>query len=162
MQAKFRHSPCGFLLGALLLHTSAACAAGPFTGFAGSWRGGGEIILDDGSREAVRCKATYSPNGEADALDIDVSCAGNSFKVHILSRVTAQGGQFSGSWQETIKEVQGSVSGRIPAPGQMQASFEAMGVGIQLAARTDGRQQSITLRSQGTEIRSASITLRRS
>src|SRR5215469_4670846 len=37
--------------------------AGPFAGLAGTWNGGGAVTLDDGSKERIRCRATYAPAG---------------------------------------------------------------------------------------------------
>lgn len=139
----------------------AAWAASAFAGFAGAWRGTGSIALGDGSREALRCKASYGIRGDGDALSLDVECASDSYRVHIVSDVTAQGRQFSGSWQETTRQAQGTVTGSIPQPGEMQASFVALGVEIQLAARTTGRRQAITLRSQGTDVKGVDLVLKR-
>ena len=44
---------------------------------------------------------------------------------------------------------------------RMQASFAAVGFGIELAARTRGRRQAITIRSQGTDIRGVDLVLER-
>ena len=40
-----------------------AQAGGPFAGMAGNWSGGGTVTLDDGSRERIRCRATYQVSG---------------------------------------------------------------------------------------------------
>lgn len=138
-----------------------AFASDGFTRFAGSWRGGGSIMMDDGSHEAIRCKASYAVRPDGETLNIDMNCANDSFRVHILTQVAADGPDFSGSWQETTRQAQGTVTGHVSDSGEMAADLQAMGVAIQLVARTDGRQQAITLRAQGTDVRDVTIRLHR-
>ena len=141
---------------------ASAHAAGPLSGFAGRWSGGGEILMSGGNHEAIRCKAKYSTGGGADALHANVRCASDSYKVHLIVDVTAEGSNLSGTWEETTRQASGDVTGRIPAPGEIQASLGGLGFGIQLAATTNGRQQAITIQSQNTDVQSVRITLRKS
>ena len=145
----------------LTLAAGPAAAAGPFTGFAGSWTGGGSIAMTDGSREAIHCKARYKIGSDGQALGINVLCASDSYRVHILSHVAVQGGSFSGSWQETTRQISGNLTGQIPAPDTYQASLETLGGGLQPGARTNGKQQAITITSQGSDIAGADILLRK-
>lgn len=148
---------------ALLLSWSSPISAlpmGPFAGFAGQWQGLGSIVMSDGSRDSIRCKANYSVGG-GDTLAIAVDCASDSYTVKLVSNVVARGKEFSGTWQETTRQVSGNVTGWMPAAGQMEASLEGMGFGIQLAASTNGKQQAVTIRSQGTDVQNVSITLRK-
>ena len=137
------------LSSALATLASPVSAAGPFADFAGTWSGTGSVTSTDGAQEAIRCKATYAVKSGGDALDI-------------VSDVVAQDGTLSGSWQETTRQIQGDVTGRIPSPDTFQASLRTPGGGLQLGARTNGKQQAITITSQGSDIRGANITLRRS
>lgn len=138
-----------------------ASAAGPFAGFTGQWAGSGDIDMTDGSHEKIRCKATYSVGPSGDALHIDMNCASDSYRVNIISNVVAQGNNFSGTWKETTRQVDGSVTGRVPAPGEFQASLEGTGFGIQLSATTNGKQQAVTIQSQGTDVQTVKISLRK-
>lgn len=119
------------------------------------------MSLNDGSREILRCRASYGVRSSGDALSVDMNCKSDSYRVHIVANVVAQGTTLSGSWQETTRHVEGTVTGRIPMPGEMQASFEAMGGGLQLGARTNGSLQAITINSQGSAIQSISLLLKR-
>ena len=138
-----------------------ARAAGPFASFGGHWTGSGDITMSDGSREAIRCRANYAVGADGQSLSLRVDCASDSYKVDLLSDVVAQGTNFSGSWQETTRQVQGSITGRIAGPGEMQASLDGVGFGIQLAASTNGRTQSVTIVAQGTDVKRVNITLRK-
>ncbi len=151
--------PLAAILATALL--TPASAAGPFAGFSGQWAGTGDIAMSDGSREKIRCKATYSVGPSGDALHIDMNCASDSYRVNIISNVVAEGNNFSGTWKETTRQVDGSVTGRVPAPGEFQASLEGTGFGIQLSATTNGKQQAVTIQSQGTDVQTVKISLRK-
>ena len=148
---------------AMLLSTlTPALAAGPFAGFAGEWSGSGDISMTDGSQEKIRCKASYSVGPSGEALNINVNCASDSYRVNIISNVVAQGTSFSGTWRETTRQADGTVTGRIPSPGELQASLDGTGFGIQLAATTNGKQQAVTIQAEGTDVKSVKISLRKS
>ena len=73
----------------------------------------------------------------------------------------AQGSNFSGTWRETTRQVSGDVTGRVPGPGEYQASLAGTGFGIALAATSNGKIQAITLTSQGTDVQSVKISLKK-
>lgn len=138
-----------------------AAAAGPFTGFPGEWSGTGDVTMTDGSRDRIKCKASYSAGPSGQALNINVNCASDSYRVNIIANVVAQGESFSGSWRETTRQVSGDVTGRVPAPGQYQASLQGTGFGIELAASSNGKVQAITINAQGTDVQNVRISLRK-
>ena len=140
---------------------SPADAAGLFANFPGQWTGTGDVTMSDGSRDRIKCKASYSTSPSGEKLNIDVNCASDSYRVNIIANVVAQGTSFSGTWRETTRQVSGDVSGRVPGPGAYQASLQGTGFGIEIAATSDGRQQAITIISQGTDVQSVKITLRK-
>lgn len=144
----------------LLASSSPAWATSPFAGFAGNWKDGG-TIKTDGGQEAIRCRARYNTASDGSTLNINVNCASDSYRVNIVSTVVAQGSSFSGSWQETTRQISGDVSGHIPEPNTFQASLQTVGGGLQLGARTDGARQAITITSNGSDIQGASIILKR-
>ncbi len=156
-----RAAAAGLIATALAAASTPAFAAGPFSGFAGTWKGGGTVSMTDGSRESIRCKARYKIGSDGGALAINVLCASDSYRVHILSTVAVEGETLSGSWQETTRQLSGSLTGEIPAPDTYQASLQTVGGGLQLGARTNGTQQAITITSQGSDIAGASILLRK-
>ena len=52
-----------FAVAAVLIASACGSASyaqsGPFAGMAGNWSGAGTVILDDGSTERIRCRASY-------------------------------------------------------------------------------------------------------
>ncbi|RYC33252.1 hypothetical protein D3273_05145 [Lichenibacterium minor] len=161
---KFRLRELAFAVPLATLLSSAAApafAAGPFTGFPGEWTGTGDVTMSDGSRDRIKCKASYSVGPSGEALNINVNCASDSYRVNIISNVVAQGTDFSGTWRETTRQVSGDVTGRVPAVGQYQASLQGTGFGLELAATSNGKIQAITINSQGTDVKSVKISLKK-
>lgn len=149
------------LAGLLTMAASPAVAAGPFASFSGEWSGGGDIAMTDGSREKIRCKAHYGVGPSGEALNINVNCASDSYRVNIISNVVAQGSSFSGTWRETTRQVSGDVSGSLPADGQYQATLQGTGFDIELSATSNGKTQAVSISSQGTDVQSVKISLHR-
>jgi hypothetical protein len=140
--------------------SSLAQGAGPFAGLAGSWAGTGAITLSSGSRERIRCRAVYeAPGGKTLALRL--RCASDSYNFDLIANLTHQGDAISGSWSETSRNVSGSVSGRA-AGGTIQAVASSAVFSANLTLTTHGTKQSVSIRSPGTDLTEAAITLNRS
>src|SRR5262249_47777344 len=65
--------------------------SGPFAGLAGNWSGGGTVTLDDGSRERLRCRASYQVAGPN--MTMALTCASDAYKFNLGANVPDQGGQ---------------------------------------------------------------------
>src|SRR5689334_12287223 len=87
-----------------------AQAGGPFAGMAGNWAGGGTVTLDDGSRERLRCRASYAVAGAS--MTMTLTCASDAYKFQLNANVVDQGGAVSGSWTETSRNISGTLQGR--------------------------------------------------
>ena len=163
-QFRLRRLAAALPLSALLAAGSlppAIAAGGPFAEFPGQWTGTGNIGMADGSHERIKCRTSYSTGPSGQSLNINVDCASDSYRVNIISNVVAQGSQFSGTWRETTRQVSGDVSGRVPGPGEYQATLSGTGFGIELAATSNGKIQKITINAQGTDVQHVDISLRR-
>lgn len=141
--------------------TTPAVAGNLFANFAGDWKGSGQIVLSDGSQESIRCKASYSTSPSGDRLNINVNCASDSTRVNIISNVVADGNNFSGTWRETTRQARGDVTGTVPGPGEYQATLSGTGFNVELSATARGNQQAVVIKSQGTDVQSVTISLRR-
>lgn len=138
--------------------TSVAAAhaqSGPFAGMAGNWRGGGTVTLDDGSKERLRCRATYTVPGAS--MLMVLTCAGDAYKFDLRADVVAMGSNVSGTWSETSRNVGGSLSGH-GSGGNFQVVAVAAGVNANISLRTTGNKQSIAIRAEGF-FRGADISL---
>lgn len=131
--------------------------SGPFAGMAGTWSGGGSVTLDDGSRERIRCRATYRVGGVN--MVMSLTCASDAYKFNLQADVVAQGSAISGNWTEASRGINGSLHGR-GGGGNFQVAANAAGFNANLSMRTSGNRQSVSI-SADSGFRSASISLSR-
>jgi hypothetical protein len=152
-------------LTALILHSSAqaqagATAASPFGDLPGSWSGTGTVALSNGTTERLRCQASYQLASGGSNLRQDLRCASDSYNFDLRTSVDHQGGALSGTWWEVSRNASGQISGQA-SRGRIQAVVQGPGFSAGLTMGTRGDQQSVTIRSQGTELSQVSISLRR-
>ncbi|MDB5504315.1 MAG: hypothetical protein JWR89_4217 [Tardiphaga sp.] len=146
---------------ALGLSGSAAYAqSAPFAGMAGVWSGNGTISLEDGSKERIRCKATYAVSSEGNGLNQALLCASDSYKFELKSDVIAKAGTLSGTWAETTRNVSGSLEGRA-GNGQFNVTVSAPAFTAKLTMTTNGNKQNVAISSEGA-FKGANISLSRS
>src|SRR5882724_3383583 len=143
-----------FFMAAFAASTSYA-QSGPFAGMAGTWSGGGSVTLDDGSSERIRCRATYRVGGPN--MTMSLTCASDAYKFNLAADVQAEGNALSGSWSETSRNISGSLQGR-GGGGNFQVLASAPGFNADIAMRTTGNKQSVTIRPD-SQFRGASISL---
>jgi hypothetical protein len=151
---------CGLLVGG----SSAGVAqrgGGPFAGLSGSWSGAGSISLASGDTENIRCRASYNADGSGYAVQQSLRCASDSYNFNLSSDLRAEGGSIRGTWQESTRGVSGSVSG-VASPGSIQVRADGPGFAATLSVATRGDRQSVSVRSEGTDLRAISISLHRS
>jgi len=138
--------------------TSTAVAhaqAGAFAGMAGNWAGGGTVTLDDGSRERLRCRASYTVPGNS--MSMVLTCASDAYKFDLRASVVAEGGNIAGTWSETSRNVGGNLAGR-GGGGNFQVLASAAGFNANITLRTAGNKQSIAIRADNI-FRGADISL---
>ena len=143
-----------FFLAAFAASSSYAQSSA-FTGMAGTWSGPGTVTLDDGSSERIRCRATYKVNGPT--MEMVLTCASDAYRFNLQAAVVAAGGEVSGTWSETSRNVGGSIQGR-GANGSFQVIAQAAGFSSNISLRTAGNKQSIAMRAD-SQFRAANITL---
>jgi hypothetical protein len=148
----------GAVIAALVLSTSAGQAQSrPFAGFDGAWSGNGTVSLSDGSTERLRCRAEYKIDNTGLALKQTLKCASDSYKFDLNSSVTSQGGRISGEWNESNRNIFGSLQGTAGS-GKIDVLVEAPGFTAKLSLRANGNKQTVQISSKG-DIRGVSITM---
>ena len=130
-----------------------------FAGLGGAWSGSGQIRLDQGQSEAIRCSATYIPRGGGTALGLSLRCASASGRVELRASLTASGGRVSGSWEERTYNLSGRVSGSASG-GTLRLSITG-GISGSMTVTTSGSSQSISVRTDSA-LKGVSVNLRRS
>jgi hypothetical protein len=131
--------------------------SGPFAGLAGNWSGGGTVTLDDGSKERIRCRASYAVSGAN--MTMTLTCASDAYKFALSANVADQGGAISGTWSEASRAVSGTLQGR-GGTGNFEVVASAAGFNANISLRTAGNKQSINMRAD-SQFRGATISLSR-
>jgi hypothetical protein len=121
--------------------------SGPFAPLAGNWSGNGTITLDDGSKERIRCHATYQVSGST--MTMTLTCASDAYKFQLSANVVDEGGAISGSWSEATRNVSGTLQGR-GGGGNFEVVTSAAGFNANITLRTSGNKQSINMRTDST------------
>ena len=146
---------------ALSLYASAGHAqSGPFAGLSGAWSGTGTIAMSNGANERIRCRATYDVGGDGNNLQQSLRCASDSYRFELASNVRYAGGRISGTWSEASRNASGNISGTVKG-GEILARADGPAFAANLLLFTRGNQQSVSIRSAGTDISEVSITLSR-
>ncbi len=134
--------------------------AGPWTKFLGNWRGTGEVIDSDGTREHITCRAKYTASSGGEGLQQSLKCASDSYSFDIGSYLVASGQSVSGDWQEYSRKVEGHITGRV-GDGQFEGSIAGASFTAETTARVTGRKQTLSLRTKGSQQIKAEIGLTR-
>jgi hypothetical protein len=148
----------GLVLLAGAATTPAMAQSSAFAGLAGAWSGSGQIRLEQGQSEAIRCSATYIPRGGGTALGLSLRCASASGRVELRASLSAGGGRVSGSWEERTYNLSGRVSGSASG-GTLRLSITG-GISGSMTVTTSGGSQAISVRTDSA-LRGVSVHLRR-
>ncbi len=134
---------------------------GPFVALAGSWSGGGTVELANGATERLRCRASYDVLQEGKSLQLNIRCASDSYNFDLRSSVVNDGGEISGTWSESTRNVAGLLSGK--ASGRRIEVSVVGPISVGLSLTTSGNSQSVVIKStQESSVRGAKISLKRS
>jgi hypothetical protein len=137
-----------------------AHAAGAFANFSGSWSGSGQMRLEGGRTEALRCKAYYTDKSGGTALGISLRCASNSGKVELRANLTSNGNRVSGSWEERQFNASGSASGTAGG-NHIALAIDGSGLTGSLTVSTNGARQTVSLSTQNVALKGLQISLAR-
>jgi hypothetical protein len=149
----------GLLLAVLCLPGATYAAPSPFNAMAGSWSGGGVLSTSDG-KEQLRCRASYDVTGTGTELRLNLRCASQSYNFDLASEVEYRGGAISGSWTEASRNAAGTLSGRANGD-HIEAAARGDNFSANLSLTTRGGRQSVSIRPQGTNVTSVSLSLDR-
>ena len=149
--------------GVAVVSTSAvavASAAGPFDTLGGSWSGAGNIRLEDGRTEGLKCKAYYSPRSGGASMGLALRCASASNKIDLRATLNSTGSRIAGSWEERTFNVGGSASGQA-ARQHHQARHRRRRAGRLDVGGHQRQSQTISVRTDGAALKGVNINLRR-
>jgi hypothetical protein len=133
-------------------------AANPFDTLLGSWRGSGQIVLNDGRRERLTCNAYYTGGGSQ--LGMAIRCQSDTSNVEIRSKLSLSGSRISGTWEERTFNASGTASGS--ASGDRISLSIAGGVAGSMQVSFSNSRQSVSISTQHIALKSVTISLSRS
>jgi len=160
--ARFR-KPAFAVAGIALLSMSGvagAAAAGPFDTLGGSWSGAGNIRLEDGRTEGLKCKAYYSPRSGGASMGLALRCASASNKIELRATLNSTGSRIAGNWEERTFNVGGSASGQANG-NTIRLAIDAGVLAGSMSVVTNGASQTISVRTDGAALKGVNISLRR-
>jgi hypothetical protein len=123
----------------------------------GSWGGSGTYKLQDGTTEKLKCDAYYTGGGSQ--LGIAVRCTGQTNKIEMRSKLSANGGALSGSWEERTFNASGDVTGKLTDRSIKLAISGA--VGGSMTITYDKSKQNVAIATEGTPLKSVTVSLSR-
>jgi hypothetical protein len=135
-------------------------AGSPLSLMAGAWSGNGTITLSDNTRERLRCRSNYQPDGSGGTMRLSLTCASDSYKFDLAGNVIYNNGQLSGNWNETSRNAAGNISGTANG-GRVEVRVEGQTFAAFLSMITRGDSQNISIRSPGSSMQEVAITLSR-
>jgi hypothetical protein len=148
------------LVAALLLSAPFGFAEDdPFAALPGSWSGDGTIAMSNGTKERIRCQATYRLQNPT-TIDLRLNCSSDSYKFELQSETVASGQSIRGNWTELTRRVGGQLSGRASG-SRLNLRAEGQTFSALLDMTTRGNTQSISIRSPGSEMQEVRISLAR-
>jgi hypothetical protein len=89
----------------------------PFEPLVGRWVGEGRLGVRGNATEQVKCRVTYLRLAPGDRLKQTIRCASAGGNVEVRSLVSHAGGALTGSWQELVRNMSGSLSGAVTPRG---------------------------------------------
>lgn len=148
------------LAAAVLMASPATASDTVFSTFNGNWTGTGQIRLDSGASEKIKCNAYYTPKEAGAALGLAIRCASASYKIELRSQLKSQGGRISGSWEERTFNAAGDVTGQASG-SRISLSVAGGGMTGTMSVSASGETQAVTITTQGTGLKSVNINLSR-
>lgn len=138
-----------------LAHTA---AAGPMELLPGRWSGWGDVTLDGGAREKIKCVATYFSEADGRQLKHSLRCASPSYTIDAVANLNVDGSKVSGSWKERKYDAGGTVSGRV-ANGGLRVDIVGGAFRATLNVETTKCHQSMAIAPNGLGISRIDVKL---
>ena len=112
--------------------SAAAVSAFPPAAILGRWTGEGKLGFREGKFETVKCRVTYFAEGTK-ALQQNVRCATAGANIDVKSTITETNGALTGTWEETVYNLKGDVTGVTTPKGfRVQVKSEALSANMDL------------------------------
>ncbi|MGQ0671978.1 MAG: hypothetical protein ACT4N2_03745 [Hyphomicrobium sp.] len=124
-----------------------AFGASLFTALDGAWTGGGQVRLDSGKSERIKCKGYYNAKSGGAQLGVAIDCANAAIRINMRANLVDAGGSISGTWEEREFNQSGAVSGKSNGD-KLSLNFAGAITGKMSIEAADG-QQSVSITTGG-------------
>ncbi|MCB1451920.1 MAG: hypothetical protein KDJ67_17695 [Nitratireductor sp.] len=144
---------------ALISAIAPASAAGddPFDVIRGKWRGSGTMSFTDGTKQRIACSAQYT--GTASQLGLVIACKSSISEITLSARLSANGGNLLGTWEEKTYKAIGSVSGRA-TESRIRFYIGGYVLGTMTVNYNKSRQQ-VVIATKGIPLKDLTIAMKR-
>jgi hypothetical protein len=132
---------------ALVASPLSARADTPFAAYDGAWSGTGNVKLENGKTERLKCKGYYNAKAGGSGLSIAIDCGNPSFRINMRANLAYANGEVSGSWEEREFNQSGSVTGKA-TPSRLSLTFSG-GVSGSMSISMGGSSQSVSISTGG-------------
>ena len=127
----------------------------------GSWSGSGQMRLEGGRTENLRCRASYTDRNNGSSLGISLRCASASSKVDLRANLKASAGtRVSGQWEEREFSTGGNASGTASGNHVSLAISGDLLTGS-MSVTTNGARQSVSITTHNVSLKGIQIALAR-
>lgn len=83
----------------------------------GRWTGEGRLGFAESKFENVKCRVTYLRTETPGQLKQNIRCASASGNIEVLSELQQNGAELTGHWTETVRNMNGELTGQITPTG---------------------------------------------
>lgn len=94
-----------------------ASDANSITSLAGRWAGPATVTPVSGPTESIKCVITYFPSVDGTHVKQNVRCKGPNTKLDAATHLQIAGNAVTGSWQDNVYSLTGSVRGSVTPSG---------------------------------------------
>lgn len=136
-----------------------AAAQSALDALAGTWRGSGAMLFEDGTSEAINCNGYYRAGAK---MSVVIRCKGSESKFELRSKLLkSEGENVSGVWEERTYNASGEASGTA-LPGKLSVQFNGSLAGrLELSFSPSSQSVLVSIDTQGTGLKGAKVTLSR-
>ena len=118
-----------------------------FAALDGARNGSGQVKLDNGKSEKIKCKGYYTAKDGGAELGIAIDCANASVRINMRAKLIDAQGKVSGTWEEREFNQSGEVTGSATAD-KLTVTF-AGGMTGTLAIAASGSTQTVSISTGG-------------
>ncbi len=132
----------------------------PFATLAGTWSGAGQVRLEGGKYESIRCKAYYTTSSGGKGLGMAIRCASSATKIEMRASLAYEHGKITGDWEERTYNATGNVEGTSTG-SNMSLTIQGGGLNGSLAVRLNDKTQLVSISTTGSTFRGLNLSLTR-